>query len=382
MIGVSLPLEDAAILLVDAGVAGAHAARTLARFGATVTIVEPPDGDPVRRLSPFPDDCPSAETGGWWQFLAAGLCSVTLNLDSSTARRILGRVPLDLALVGPHRAGLFTGCPVVAVSPFGMTGPLAGLSATDLTLAAAGGLMASTGEAAREPLAPPGPAVQVAAGLFAAVAALMLLRSRDPVSADLSLAETVAATGIYETTSFSYRGAVRTRSGPKYSPALVLNTTLACADGYVGLHLNTQPQWRALCAFMGRPDLTDDPRFRTSSLRAANWRELDAIVLPWAAEYPAAYLYHEGQRHRIPFSLIQRPSEVLASAQLAAHDYFELVEHPDAGELRLPGAPFRIGGDVGRSARAPLLGEHTAEMLRTAGIDPMDIPCLRAAGVL
>ncbi|MGH2586919.1 MAG: CoA transferase, partial [Dehalococcoidia bacterium] len=240
-------------------------------------------------------------------------------------------------------------------------------------------LMASTGEAMREPLAPPGPAVEVAAGLFAAVAALALLHGQRDGQADLSLAETVAATGIYETTAFSYRGVVRQRTGPKYAEALVLNTTLRCVDGYAGLHLNTQAQWRALCAMMERPELADDPRFRTGSVRAANWRALDAIVLPWAAGRTAHWLYHEGQRHKVPFSLIPRPSEVLASPQLAAHGFFEAVEHPTAGTLRLPGAPFRLDGDAGRAERAPLLGEHTAAVLEEAGVRDEDLARLRAA---
>jgi crotonobetainyl-CoA:carnitine CoA-transferase CaiB-like acyl-CoA transferase len=379
---VSLPLDGVRALVLDAGIAGVYAGRVLSRFGADVTLVEPPGGDPIRRLSPFPGDIPALETGGWWQFLAAGLRSVTLNLSTATARRILCRIPTDVALVGPRHVPLLADRTVVAVSPFGLTGPLAGAPATDLTLAAAGGLMASSGEAEREPLAPPGPAIQVAAGLFAAVAALYLLREQAGATADLSLMETVAATGIYETTAFSYRGAVRGRTGPKYSAALVLNTTLRCADGYVGLHLNTQAQWRALCEFMQRPDLVDDPRFATGPLRAANWRELDAIVLPWAASLPAAHLYHEGQRRRIPFSLIPRPSDVLGSAQLSARDFFEAVDHPRVGQLRLPGAPFRIDGERGRGSRAPLLGEHTAEMLESAGIGAADAARLRAAAVV
>ncbi|MGE0544570.1 MAG: CaiB/BaiF CoA transferase family protein [Dehalococcoidia bacterium] len=376
------PLDGKRVVVLDGGVAGLYAAHVLARFGATTIIVEPAAGHPVRRLSPFPNDRPQRESSGWWSFLARGQRSIVLNLTAPTGKAILRRIPSDVALVPPEHVSLMTDRSVVVVTPHGIGGSSAGAPATDLTLAAAGGIMASSGEADRPPLAPPGPAVHVAAGLFAAIAALYLFQSPDSEQADLALVETVVATGIYETTTFAYRGAVRQRSGPKYSPALVLNTTLRCADGYVGLHLNTQPQWRALCDFMERPDLVEDPRFRTSPRRAANWQELDAIVLPWAASRSAQYLYHEGQRRRVPFSLIPRPSEVLASAQLNARAYFEAVDHPALGPLLLPGAPFRIDGDRGRGDRGPQFGEDTAEVLAEAGVGAAELPRLRAAGIL
>jgi crotonobetainyl-CoA:carnitine CoA-transferase CaiB-like acyl-CoA transferase len=133
---------------------------------------------------------------------------------------------------------------------------------------------------------------------------------------------------------------------------------------------------------MERPELVDDPRFRTGPLRAANWEALDAIVLPWAAERTAQQLFHEGQQRRIPFSLIPSATEVLSSPQLAAHGFFETVTYPAAGILRMPGAPFRIDADSGISGRAPLLGEHTAVMLAEAGVARMDLPRLRAAGTI
>jgi len=379
---VTLALDGVRVLVVEAGIAGLYAGHLLARYGAEVTVVEPPGGDPVRRLAPFPGDVPDRETGGWWLFLAAGLRSVTLDLGGVSGRLLLGRIPADVAVATPERAGLLAERSVVLVSPSGVDGSEGAVPMTDLTLAAAGGLMASSGEAAREPLAPPGPAVQVAAGVFAAISALAVLHEAGRAVVDLALVETVAATVIYETTAFSYHGEVRQRTGPKYSKALVLNTTLRCADGYIGLHLNTQPQWLALCEMMGRPELARDPRFATGPARAANWRELDAIVLPWAAARPAHELYHQGQRRRVPFSLIPRASEVLASPQLAAREYWEDVAHPRAGTLRYPGPPFRLDGERGRAARAPLLGEHTAETLAGVGIAAADMARLRAAGAV
>ena len=380
-----LPLAGVRALTAGAGVAGAYAGRLLARFGADVAIVEPPGGDPIRRLSPFPGDVPGPETGGWWLFLAAGLRSITLNLATPMGRRLLAGLPADVVLAPPSLLDALRHRPLVLLSPYGAgvtEGSALSTRPSDLALAAVGGWMLSSGEAKREPLMPPSPAVQVAAGLFAAIAALHLLRVGGAGRADLALAETVAATGIYETTAFSYRGLVRERTGPRYSSALVLNTTLRCADGFVGLHLNTQRQWKELCAMMDRPELADDPRFRTGALRAANVAELDAIVLPWAASRRALDLYHEGQRRRVPFSLIPRPSEVLASPQLAARGYFYDIAHPVAGLLRMPGAPFRFDGDTGRPGRAPLLGEHSASLLAEAGVAAGDMPRLRAAGVL
>ncbi|MGH2588933.1 MAG: CoA transferase, partial [Dehalococcoidia bacterium] len=107
------PLEGARVLTLDAGTAGVYAGHVLARFGAEVTVVEPPGGDPIRRLAPFPGDVPNRETGGWWLFLAAGLRSVTLDLRSASARRLLDRSRADVILTPPEDAPLFPGRGVV-----------------------------------------------------------------------------------------------------------------------------------------------------------------------------------------------------------------------------------------------------------------------------
>src|SRR5215207_10307841 len=109
------PLTNVQGLVIEAGIAGLYAGHLLARFGASVTLVEPPGGDPVRRLAPFPGDIPDRETGGWWLFLAAGLRSVTLDLRSRTARRLLARIPADVTLASPERAAMLPEHRVVAV---------------------------------------------------------------------------------------------------------------------------------------------------------------------------------------------------------------------------------------------------------------------------
>lgn len=374
-----LPLDGAAVLTLGGGIAALAAGRVLARFGARVTLIEPPGGDDLRRSGPFAAAGPHAETGGWWLFLAAGQRSVTLDLSTRTGQRLAARIPAHVVIAPPNLGHLGAGRPLVTVSPFGGEWPHA--AASSLTLAAVSGLLAVSGEPEREPLSPPGPAVQVASGLFLAVAVLDALGRGTDARADLSLAEAVTATVIYDTTAFSYHGTVRRRTAPRFSTGLVLNRTMACADGYIGLHLNTQPQWRALCEFIGRPDLADDPRFATNALRARNVAALDDIVLPWVRRHDARFLFHEGQRRRIPFALIPTPTEVRDSPHLRARGFFERVEHPVAGALTLPGAPFRIDGERGGAGRAPLLGEHQRETLAAVGLSPRAAARLRAAAV-
>ncbi len=95
--------------------------------------------------------------------------------------------------------------------------------------------------------------------------------------------------------------------------------------------------------------------------------ELDAIITAWIADQPAEATFHAAQAMRVPVAIVPSPSEVLASAQYAARDYWVEVDDDELGALRLPSAPFKLAsGALAPFRPAPRLGADSATVLAAA----------------
>lgn len=160
--------------------------------------------------------------------------------------------------------------------------------------------------------------------------------------------------------------------------------TLQCRDGYAGLHCVSDRQFDALFELMGRPELARDPRFYSGIARMGNNDELLELCEHFFAHHEAAWLYREGQRRGIPICPIPTLAQVLEWEQLRARRFFETIDDPELGPIRIPGNPFRLGAHrpVPTSA-APRLGEHNDEILgRRLGHSGSELANLRAQGAI
>jgi benzylsuccinate CoA-transferase BbsE subunit len=108
------------------------------------------------------------------------------------------------------------------------------------------------------------------------------------------------------------------------------------------------------------------------------------VFAPWAKTQTKAYLYAEGQRRHIPLAAINRPDDLLRSAQLAQREYFVKMPHPDLAEpMVMPGAPYRLAATPWRMrGPAPRIGEHNAEVYGELGIDSSGLAALTSEGVI
>jgi crotonobetainyl-CoA:carnitine CoA-transferase CaiB-like acyl-CoA transferase len=255
-------------------------------------------------------------------------------------------------------------------------------------LFARGGWTYPAGEPDREPITPPGSLGQYVGALYGAIGAMQALYGRGLSGrgqhADVSLLEAVAATMIYDTVTFQYTGILRTRQGRLFARISALIATLRCRGGYAGVHCVSERQFEALYAFMGKPELARDPRFARPLDRAAHIDELIAIVEAFFAAHDAAFLYREGQQRGIPIVPIPTVAQVLEWEQLKARRFFETIDDPALGKIRIPGNPLRLGSHAPEPARpAPRLGEHNHEILGgRLGLTDTDLEELRAAGVI
>jgi crotonobetainyl-CoA:carnitine CoA-transferase CaiB-like acyl-CoA transferase len=402
-------LSDVRVIDLTHYIAGPYATRLLAQLGAEVIKVEPPWGEGGRRLGPRREaptgSAPHApDRGGLFAFLNADKFDITLNLKDARGRQLLGRLLADadllyenfapgtLARLGFDPDDLLVRYPrlsIVSISNYGQDGPDRDAPLNDIVLAARGGWTFAVGDPAREPLSPPGALAQYVGALYAALGGMQALFARDlgrgrGQRVDVSLLETTVATMIYDTVAFQYTGMLRVRQGKQYARGPFLIATLRCRDGYAGLHCVSDKQFRALFEMMGRPELADDERFALAPARMANNAAMVELVEAFFALHDAAWLYREGQRRGIPLVPIPSVAQVLEWEQLKARQYFETVDDPVLGPIRVPGAPLRLGSHRAAPSRpAPRLGEHNRAVLgERLGLSRGELEQLSGEGVL
>ena len=381
-------LSDIRVVDLTHFIAGPYATKLLADYGAEVIKVEPPSGEGGRKLSPFRANGSShqPDRGGLFAYLNTNKLGITLNLKDRAGRDALLRLldaadlmvenfaPGTLANLGLSAADLLAKFPklsIVSISNFGQDGPDRDKILNDLTLFARGGWTYPVGEPHREPLTPPGSLAQYVAGLYGAIAALQAVLARKISGApgqhiDISMLEATVSTMIYETVSFQYLGAIRERAGRRFAIGPFLIVTLKCRDGYAGLQCVTDKQFEGLCDLMGRPELARDDRFATALKRMVNNDALLEIVAAFFLERDRHWLYREGQGRAIPLVPIPSVAEVLEWEQTKARGFFETIEDPELGKIRIPGSSLRFSSHRAEPSRpAPRLGEHNREILQT-----------------
>ena len=143
-----------------------------------------------------------------------------------------------------------------------------------------------------------------------------------------------------------------------------------------------QLQWAGLCAALNRPDLVDDPRFVDGGCRARHQGELIALIEAWAAGFPdndavIAVL----ERERVPAAPVLNPIETLDHPYFRARDMVREIDDPILGPMQVPGFPFKFSAQAEQlTAQAPLLGEHTEEILREIDASSAEDPQLVRSG--
>jgi CoA:oxalate CoA-transferase len=384
-------LNDIKVVDLTHFIAGPYATKLLAEFGAKVIKVEPPAGEGGRRAALF-------------AFLNTNKLGVTLDLKHPRGRALVRELLADADLLVENfapgtlsRLGLepselletFPRLSIVSISNFGQDGAERDGMLNDLTLFARGGWTFPVGERDRAPLTPPGSLAQYVGGLYVAVGAMQAILARDLTAhrgqhVDISLLEATVATMIYETVAFQYNGILRERAGRRFAVGPFLIVTLKCRDGFAGLQCVTDKQFQGLCDLMQRPDLKTDERFNSALKRMVSNDALLEIVARFFLEHDRRWLYREGQARAIPLVPIPSVAEVLEWEQTRAREYFETIDDPALGKIRIPGAPLRLHSHRPEPTRpAPRLGENNREVLGALpGVGADGLETLARSGVI
>ena len=401
-------LSDVKVVDLTWHISGPYCTKLLADYGAEVIKVEKPGaGDPARRMGPFFHDDPHPEKSGLFLHLNTNKKGITLNLKTSTGRKILKDLLQDAdLLVESFRPHVMPGLGLdyetleqinpklvmVSISSFGQTGPYSEFKATEIVEYAMGGEMCSTGIAGREPLKLGGNVVQYQAGTVAAVSVMGALFAAglqgEGQHVDVSLMETQAGSAdrrIIYLLGYACAGVPTTRWPPPREAVRMLimpQGVYPCKDGFVNT-LSLPQWWPRYIEAMEMPELKDDPRFQ-NIFSAEAGMEFDALWYSWLADHTKAELFDKFLRAKIASAPVNTPADLLDSPHLKERGYFTEIDHPQTGTVVYPGAPVNLTESPWQVHRpAPLLGQHNEEILcDRLGYKREELVKLRESGVI
>jgi crotonobetainyl-CoA:carnitine CoA-transferase CaiB-like acyl-CoA transferase len=254
-----------------------------------------------------------------------------------------------------------------SVSGYGRTGEFATKGGFDLILQGFTGLMALTGGEKEGPHRLPIPVCDIAAGLYLSFGVVAALQARERTGkgqhVETSLFEAGLSLQLYEAAAVFATGTAPAKLGQKHrgvAPYQIFRT----GTDHVTIGVAQQNFWIKFCSILGRPELTDDPRFASNANRVANIDELVPMIEAELAKQPASHWLAALEEAGVPCGVIQTTDRALFHPHAQFREMVVPVKHPVAGETRTLGVPIKMSATPAavRTA-APLLGEHNDEIL-------------------
>ena len=390
-------LNGIRVLDVTQVMAGPYCAMLLCDLGADVVKVEmPPHGDASRRMAGARGtDSPA------FNAVNRGKRGIVIDMKAEggrdVVRRLAGAADVFVENARPgvmDRMGLGysdlrsvnPGLVYASISGYGQTGPHGGRGGFDLVAQGVAGIMSVTGEPGGPPVKAGIPLTDLGAGLFAAIGVLAALQHRartgEGQHVDTSLVEAGVALSVWEATEFFASGQAPQPMGSAHRMSAPYQA-LACADGYITIGAANDRLFERLCSLLGHPEWSSDPEYADDTARVANRQALAERIEAVTKLWPRAHWLTLFEDHGVPCGPINNYADVFDDEQIAAREMVVETDHPTLGRLRTLGSPLKMSRTPPQPGRpAPLLGQHTDDVLREAGYAPADVAALRAAGVV
>jgi crotonobetainyl-CoA:carnitine CoA-transferase CaiB-like acyl-CoA transferase len=353
-------LHGVRVVDLSTEIAGPYCTKLLADAGADVVKVEPPGGDPLRRWGPSA----AAGTGALFEFLNTSKRGIVGHIADAAVVDLC--VDADL-VVHSEPPGTFPVAPlmerhpglvVVSISPFGQDGPWRDRPATEFTLQAECGSIASRGLPEAPPLHAGGRMGEWVGGIYAAVAAAAALREAQRSGHGEHI--DVALLAVMSLTMNTYTSAMADMTGwpplPRPTRTVEVPSIEPTRDGYVCFTTNSAQQLSDFLLLIGRPDQLEDERWFRHATRWAHRDEFLAMARAYTTVRPSAQVLAEAEELRIPVGPVGNGATVTTFDHFVARGSF--VPSP-SGRFTQPRVPYRISGVEPRPfAPAPALGEH------------------------
>jgi crotonobetainyl-CoA:carnitine CoA-transferase CaiB-like acyl-CoA transferase len=386
-------LSGIRVLDVTQFMAGPFCGLILADLGADVIKIEPPGGESSRQMvGAIGPESPA------FNAVNRGKRSVVLNLKHPAGADAFVRMArVSDIVIENNRPGVMRKLGLdyetlsrtnerliyASISGYGHTGPDRAKGGFDLMAQAAAGIMSVTGEAGGPPVKAGLPITDLGAGLFALTGILAALQHRHRSGrgqhVETSLLEAGVALSVWEATEYFAGLGVPQPKGSAHRMNAPYQA-FRCADGYVTVGANNDRLFRRLCDLLGHPEWADQDEFLTNARRVRNDRQLAALIESVLIEQPRAFWLERIEASEIPCAPIHDYSEVFSDPQVLARGMVRETEHPVLGRMRTLGSPIKLSATPADPDRcAPLLGEHTIEVLREFGLAEDEIAAVTDA---
>jgi len=398
-------LDGVTVLEYSSMVSGPYCTKIMADLGAGVIKIESPeDGDPARRMPPFPGDKSHPEKSGLFFYLNTNKQGITLDLETLEGKEIFLELvktadilvedspPGHMDQVGLGYRDLSTinkGLIVMSITPFGLTGPYRHYKGHALNISHASGqaylLPLISPHSDRPPVKAGGNTSDYDPGLVAVVAVLAALY-RKGVSGrgqhiDMSKQEALISMQRVESVTYANAGIVMTRTGNK---TRMPGGVLPCKDGHIVLITPEEHQWNAFMTLIGNPEWSREPWCRDMMARSQNVDAINKLLTEWTTRHTTEEIFRKGQALSCPVSPCRSAEDLIRSEQLKTRGFFADVNHSILGPLKMPTTASRFSESPWRFGRpAPLLGESNEEIYcDRLGYKKEELEKLKSEGVI
>lgn len=390
------PLQGMKVVDLTKVLAGPLCGQYLGEYGADVIKVETVGGDDTRRWLP-------QSQGQSAVFVAVNNNKRSLAVDLKTpeGRDIVHRLVRDADIVLQGFAGgtakklavdhetlsaLNERLIYCEISGYGRNGPLGNAPGYDVMLQAFSGMLSTMGQPggalARASFSPVdiGTAMNALSGVLAAV--IERARTGEGVYLEVSLLDTALGFMTYMAQSHWQSGVEPQPMGTAH-PSMVPYQAFDVQDGAIMLGAGNDAQWQRFCAVAELQDWVDHPEFATNALRVANHAKVVALLAPVMKRKTAAQWLAALEQAGVPCAPIHTLGQALAHPQVQARAILTETAHPVLGRVHNIGHPVQFAHQPRAASRpAPLLGEHTRDILRQLGYDTQDIARLQQQGTV
>jgi crotonobetainyl-CoA:carnitine CoA-transferase CaiB-like acyl-CoA transferase len=375
------PLKGVRVLDLSRLFAGNVLSQILGDFGADVIKVEPPSGDTLRAWK-------TEGVSTHWKIYSRNKKSLCLELRRPESREIiLNLVSTSRIFIESFRPGVLEkmglgpevllernpGLVILRISGWGQSGPYHQRPGFGTVIEGISGFAVTNGFADREPVLPPMYLADGFAGVFGASAAMIALREVEMNGGrgqviDLPLLDPLFSMLGPQAANYRLSGRMRERTGSRSTNAAPRNAYRTEDGRYVSLSGSTQKMAERILTAVGRPELIDDPRFRTNADRVKNAAVLDEILGEFFSRHSQQDAVDLLERAEVTVGPIYDISQIMEDPHFLQREL--LADYPDDEMVSLPMhhvVPRMMGTPGSIRTPAPWLGQHNRELLKEAG---------------